>query len=143
AMGYLAPVYVTVGAALFLGERLAMRRILAVVAALIGALIILRPGLRELGPGHLAMLGTAVFFAASYLLAKQVSDQVHPLVVVAMLSITATLGLLPMAAMVWITPTLEEVAILAAVSLIATMGHYTMTLAFRAAPITVTQPVTF
>ena len=39
AMNYLAPVYVTVGAALFLGERLALRRIVAVALALAGAAI--------------------------------------------------------------------------------------------------------
>jgi drug/metabolite transporter (DMT)-like permease len=48
-----------------------------------------------------------------------------------------------MAWAVWIVPTMGEVAILAGVAALATAGHYTMTLAFRAAPVTVTQPVTF
>ena len=41
AMNYLAPIYVTIGAALFLGESLALRRIIAVVLGLVGAAIIL------------------------------------------------------------------------------------------------------
>ena len=36
AMNYLVPVYVTLGAALFLGETLAMRRLAAIMAAFIG-----------------------------------------------------------------------------------------------------------
>ena len=40
AMNYLSPVYVTLGAALFLGETLAMRRLVAVLGALVGAMII-------------------------------------------------------------------------------------------------------
>ena len=143
AMNYLSPVYVTLGAALFLGERLALRRMLALVAALIGALIILRPGFREIGPGHIAMLFTAMFFGASYLLAKQASNRCSAMVVVVMLSITVTIGLAPLAAMNWITPRLGEVAILGGVAVLATAGHYTMTLAFRAAPLAVTQPLTF
>lgn len=143
AMNYLAPIYVTLGAGLFLGERLALRRILAVGVALIGALIILRPGFREVGPGHLAMIFTAIFFGASYLIAKVVSGRSSPGVVVAMLSITVTIGLAPLAAAVWVTPTPWELAILFAVATLATAGHYTMTLAFRAAPLAVTQPVTF
>ncbi|SLN64704.1 Riboflavin transporter [Roseovarius litorisediminis] len=143
AMNYLSPVYVTLGAALFLGERLALRRVLAVAAALVGALIILRPGFREIGPGHLAMLLTAICFGASYLLAKQVSGRCSPLVVVAMLSVTVTLGLAPLAAWNWIEPTWAELAILFGVACLATAGHYTMTLAFRAAPLAVSQPVTF
>lgn len=143
AMNYLSPIYVTIGAALFLGERLALRRVLAVGVALIGALIILRPGFREIGPGHLAMLFTAVFFGGSYLMAKIVSGRCSAGVVVAMLSITVTLGLAPLAAAVWVTPTVTELALLLAVACLATVGHYTMTLAFRAAPLVVTQPVTF
>lgn len=143
AMNYLSPVYVTIGAALFLGERLALRRILAVLAALVGAVIILRPGLRELTMGHVAMLGTAVMFAASYLIAKVMADRVSPIVVVGMLSITVPIGLAPFALAVWVTPTWSDIGWLFLVACFATAGHYTMTLAFRAAPLTVTQPVTF
>lgn len=143
AINYLAPVYVTIGAALFLGEPLAARRMLAVAAALLGALIILRPGFREVGPGHLAMLVTAVVFGASYLIAKRLSESCGAAQVVAMLSVTVTIGLAPLAAMSWVAPTWGELAILTAVAALATAGHYTMTLAFRAAPLAVTQPVTF
>ncbi len=143
AMNYMSPIYVTLGAALFLGEKLAARRILAVLVALVGALIILRPGFREIGAGHFAMLFTALCFGASYLLAKQTSDETSPAVVVGMLSITVTIGLAPLAAAVWVPPSPASWAILFAVACVATAGHYTMTLAFRAAPVTVTQPVTF
>lgn len=143
AMNYLNPIYVTLAAALFLGEKLALRRLLAIAAALIGALIILRPGFRELNSGHLAMLFTAMIFAGSYLTAKMLADRAPPSVVVAMLSITVTIGLAPFAFAVWITPTPWELALLFGVACFATAGHYTMTLAFSMAPLTVTQPVTF
>lgn len=143
AMNYLTPVYVTIAAALFLGETLALRRLMAVLAALVGAAIILRPGFRELSSGHFAMLLAAVIFSGSYLSAKVLSGRAPATVVVAMLSITVTVGLAPFAYFVWITPTLGELAILFAVAFFATAGHYTMTLAFGAAPLTVTQPVTF
>ena len=142
-MNYLSPVYVTIGAALFLGEKLALRRIAAVIVALIGVTIILRPGFRELSPGHFAMLFTALGFAGGYLIAKRLSDEVSPTVVVGMLSVTVTIGLAPLALSVWVTPTLEELVILFGVACFATAGHYTMTLAFKAAPVTVTQPVSF
>lgn len=143
AMNYLAPVYVTIGAALFLGEKLAARRIAAVVMALIGTAIILRPGFREISPGHWAMMVAAFATGASYLLAKVLVDEVSPAVVVSMLSIFVTIGLAPFAAMVWVTPSWAQIGILFCVACFATAGHYTMTLAFRAAPVTLTQPVTF
>jgi drug/metabolite transporter (DMT)-like permease len=143
AMNYLAPIYVTLGAALFLGEKLATRRVIAVIIGLLGALIILRPGFREVGPGHLAMLGAAVVFGASYLLAKLLTDETNAAIVVGQLSIWVTVGLAPMAIVVWVPPSLEALGILTLVALLATAGHYTMTLAFAVAPVTVTQPVTF
>jgi drug/metabolite transporter (DMT)-like permease len=143
ALNYLNPVYVTLGAALIFGEKLAARRLLAIAAALVGALIILRPGFRSIEPGHVAMLGTAVFFAVSYLIAGRMAGLVKPVVVVAMLSITVTIGLAPFALSNWVTPTLAELGWLFGVAAFATAGHYTMTLAFAAAPMTVTQPVTF
>ena len=143
AMNYLSPIYVTLGAALFLGETLALRRILAVVAALVGALIILRPGFREIGAGHLAMLVAAVFFAVSYLTAKRMADETGAAVTVAMLSLTVTVGLAPLALVNWVTPTAHELGLLFLVAALATAGHYTMSLALAAAPVTVTQPAGF
>ncbi|MCB1365296.1 MAG: DMT family transporter [Rhodobacteraceae bacterium] len=143
AMNYLSPVYVTIGAMLFLGEKLAARRLAAVGMALVGAAIILRPGFREISPGHVAMLITAVVFGGSYLLGKVLADESDPVVVVAMLSLVVTVVLAPVAATVWVAPTLAELGVLFGVAFFATAGHYTMTLAFRAAPVTVTQPVTF
>ncbi|MGB3407825.1 MAG: DMT family transporter [Jannaschia sp.] len=143
AMNYLNPVYVTLGAALFLGEKLALRRIMAIVAALLGVVVILRPGFREIEAGHLAMLLTAVLFGASYLLAKPLSDRHSASMVVGMLSLTVTIGLAPFAFAVWVAPTVTEVAWMFLVAFFATTGHYAMTRAFAAAPVSVTQPVTF
>ncbi|MCA0961643.1 DMT family transporter [Salipiger bermudensis] len=143
AMNYLTPIYVTILAVFVLGERLAMRRIMAIVVALGGALLILRPGFRELDPGHFAMLGTALLFSGSYLIAKIISGEMSAVAVVTLLSITVTIGLFPFALAVWVTPTLGDLGILFLVACFATGGHYAMTLAFAAAPVTVTQPVTF
>lgn len=143
AMNYLNPVYVTLGAAIFLGERLQARRVMAVIAALLGVVVILRPGFREVETGHLAMLGTAMLFGGSYLLAKPLSDRHSAGMVVAMLSFTVTIGLAPFAAAVWVTPTVADLLWMFAVAFFATAGHYAMTRAFAAAPISVTQPVTF
>ena len=143
AIGFLNPIIVTVGAALFMGERLAARRIAAIGVALVGAIIVLRPGVRELDPGHLSQVLASVAFGASYLVAKRLSDRVPASVVVAMMSLTVSVGLAPLAWVVWVPPTMSQVLWLGLVAVFATLGHYTMTRAFAAAPLTVTQPVTF
>lgn len=143
AIGYLNPVLVTVGAALFFGEKLALRRVLAVCVALAGALVVLRPGLREVTSGHLAQLAAATFFAGSYLIAKRLSQTMSASSIVAMMSVSVTVALAPLAWWVWVPVSGVQLAWLALVAAFATGGHYCMTRAFRAAPLAVTQPVTF
>ncbi|MGB1034261.1 MAG: EamA family transporter, partial [Primorskyibacter sp.] len=93
--------------------------------------------------GHFAMLGTAGCFALGYLATKILSGELPAAIIVALLSITVTIGLAPLAIMVWVPPTGFELGVLFGVACFATVGHYTMTLAFAAAPVSVTQPATF
>jgi drug/metabolite transporter (DMT)-like permease len=143
AIGFLNPVIVLVIASLLLGEGLGRGRLVTVAVALLGALVVLRPGLREVSPGHLAQLAATVCFAASYIFAKRLSGMAPASVVVAVLSVIVAAGLAPIAWWVWEPVTPRQLAWLAAVAGLATLGHYTMTRAFRAAPLGVTQPVTF
>jgi drug/metabolite transporter (DMT)-like permease len=143
AIGFLNPVIVLVIAGLLLGEGLGRGRVVSVLLALLGALVVLRPGLREVSPGHLAQLAATVCFAVSYIFAKRLSGMAPASVVVAVLSVTVAVGLAPIALWVWQPVSGAQLAWLAGVAALATLGHYTMTRAFRAAPLAVTQPVTF
>ncbi len=143
AIGYTMPLFVTLGAWLFFHEKLHARRIVALFIGLAGALIILRPGFREIQVGALAQLMAAPLFACSYLIAKRLTLTEQPSAIVGMLSIFCTLTLLPGAIATWRDPTLHEVFWLGMTALFATAGHYTLTRAFKAAPLTVTQPIGF
>ncbi|WP_339631564.1 DMT family transporter [uncultured Sneathiella sp.] len=143
AIGYVAPIFVTIGAALFLGERLQFRRIGGVICGFIGALIILRPGFQEINLGQMAQLCAAPLFAISFILAKKLTETQDSSVIVGMLTIACTIALLPGAIFQWRNPTLEELLWLTLAAVIATAAHYTLTRAFQAAPITVTQPLGF
>jgi drug/metabolite transporter (DMT)-like permease len=143
ALGFTAPIFTTVGAALFLGERLYARRIGAVLVGFGGTLVILRPGIEVIDPGAVAMLVAAPLFACSFLVAKRLTATESSASIVAILSIFVTLTLAPPALVVWRTPTWEELGWLLATALCATAGHYTLTQAIRAADLTVTQPISF
>jgi len=143
AIGYTAPIFVTIGAALFLGERVRARRIGAVLIGFVGVLIILRPGFESVSFGQLAQLCAAPLFAASFLMAKKLTDTEDPAMIVGLLAIFSTLTLLPGAILQWRTPTIEELTWLFVVAVFATIGQYCMMRAFKAAPITVTQPASY
>jgi drug/metabolite transporter (DMT)-like permease len=143
AISFLNPVIVLVIAGLLMGEGLGRGRMVTVALALVGALVVLRPGLREVTPGHLSQLMATVFFALSYIIAKRLSGLAPASVVVGVMSVTVAAGLAPIALWVWEPVTAVQLGWLATVAALATLGHYTMTRAFRAAPLAVTQPVTF
>ena len=143
ALGFTAPIFTTIGAALFLGEKVRARRIGAVLMGFAGALIILRPGIAVIDPGAIAQLVAAPLFAASFILAKKLTETDPTRVIVGGLTIIVTLVLLVPALLVWRTPTPVELGWLFATASFATAGHLTLTQAFRAAEITATQPVAF
>ncbi|MEF9604300.1 DMT family transporter [Paracoccus sp. PXZ] len=64
------PVLITLGAAIFLGESIGIRRILGILAALCGALIIIRPGAGVFHPAALLALVAAVTYAAGAILTR-------------------------------------------------------------------------
>ena len=75
ALADVSPVLITLGAALFLGERLGPRRIFGVVAALIGALIVIRPGFAVFTPAALLPIGAAICYAGFALITRKVGMQ--------------------------------------------------------------------
>lgn len=143
AIGFLNPIVVTIGGLIVFGERLTATRLAAIAVAVFGALIVIRPGFREVLPGHLSQLGAALSFGLSYLVAKRLSSMLPAGAIVALLSLGVSIGLAPFALWSWVVPSLTQIAWLAFVAAFATAGHYCMARAFAAAPLAVTQPVTF
>ena len=72
------PVLITLGAALFLGERLGPRRIAGVIVALIGALIVIRPGAGVFSWWALLPLCAAVNYTGNALLTRKIGAQESP-----------------------------------------------------------------
>jgi drug/metabolite transporter (DMT)-like permease len=75
AIADINPVLITLGAALFLGERLGPRRLLGVGIALIGALIVIRPGGGVFTWWSILPLCCAVSYAASALLTRKIGTR--------------------------------------------------------------------
>ncbi len=66
------PVLIALGAAVFLGERMGQRRIVAIAFAMIGALIVIRPGTGAFAPAALYPLAAAACFATYTLITRKV-----------------------------------------------------------------------
>ena len=71
---FLAPIFATVFSAVFANESVGPRRWAAVVAAFVGAMIILRPGLIAVQPAMLAAVCSAFLFAVGLLITRPLSQ---------------------------------------------------------------------
>lgn len=72
------PVLITLGAALFLGERLGFARILGVLGAMTGAMIVIRPGGDVFSLAALLPLGAALCYSANALITRHVGSRESP-----------------------------------------------------------------
>ena len=59
----ISPVLITLGAVLFLGERIGIRRVIGIIGALIGAMIVIRPGSDVFSVYALFPLGAAICYS--------------------------------------------------------------------------------
>jgi drug/metabolite transporter (DMT)-like permease len=75
AILFASPLLITVLAIPILGEKVRLRRGLAVVVGLIGVLIVLRPGETELGLGHLAALAAAICGSLSSIIVRKIGSE--------------------------------------------------------------------
>ena len=71
--------------AVFLGWLCALGRLCVSAFAWLGVRIIWRPGFLEVGAGHMAMVLATLFFCASYLVAKRLTDEMPAGLVVVLL----------------------------------------------------------
>ena len=130
AMLNLGPIYATIGAAIFMGERLRFRRIAAVCVAFIGALIIIRPGFAEIGLGTIAVMATAMLFASSDLFAKQLKAHHDDNSIILILSVGISIMMLLPAVAVWQTLSPQNWIGVFAITGCATLGHVSLMRSF-------------
>ena len=143
ALSFTAPLFVTIGAVLVLGEVVRIRRIVALIAGFAGALVIVRPGMVALDPGSLLVLGSSAVWAAAMILIKLLSRTESSLTMTAYMAVFLTPLSSIAAAFVWQWPSLEELGWFALMGTFGTASHLCLAQAFREADATVVLPVDF
>ncbi|HSI01606.1 MAG TPA: DMT family transporter [Reyranella sp.] len=143
ALGFTGPIFVTVGAVLFLGEKVRVRRWIAVAIGFAGMLVIVRPGLMPMNPGVWMMLAAVPLMAGSNLVAKAVSSRERPALVVFWQSVVAALCFTPFGLWFWQTPTATQLLLFASAGLFGTLGYFFITWSYRLLDISALQPITF
>ena len=143
ALGFTGPIFVTIGAALFLGEDVRLRRWAAVLVGFGGAMIIIRPGFAEIGLGAICVLVSTPIFSASNLISKALArtDGAETIVIWQHLVIVCCAA--PVAFWFWQSPTWPDALWFLAAGLCGTLGHICQQRGYQLADITLLQPIGF
>lgn len=124
AIGFTKPLFLIVLAALVLGETVRARRWSATAVGFVGVLIMLRPGDGMLETVALVALIGALAAAVVKLLVKRLTTTEAPITIMAYLAvIQLTVSAVP-AALVWQTPDLVELGIMAVAAACASLGQF-------------------
>ena len=137
------PVLITLGAAAFLGERFGPRRAFGVGAALVGALIIIRPGSGLFSTAALLPLGAAVMYSGYALTTRFVGRDEDAWT---SLLYTAAFGALVLSLIVpffWVRPDPVTAVLMLLLGCIGALGHYLLIRALMAAEASTIAPFSY
>lgn len=144
AIGFTGPLFIMIGAWLFLREPMHWERWLATAIGFAGVLIVVGPRLSGAGGGyHLLMLASAPVFAASFLITKVLTRTESAGTIVVWQAISVTLFSLPAALWAWQAPSLAQWLGFVVCGVLGSAGHYCLTRSYRVADISATQSVKF
>lgn len=117
------PVFITLGAMLFLGERVGLRRGLAIIAGLAGAWIVIRPGSETFTPAALTPLAAAMCYSCYALLTRRVGRSEDPWTSLFYTGLVGTVITSLAVPFAWTPPTPTDWAFIAALAATGTVGQ--------------------
>jgi drug/metabolite transporter (DMT)-like permease len=143
AIEFTMPIWTAILAASFLGERITVWKVVAIVLGVIGVIVIVRPATGEINPGQLIALAAAVGFGISVAMMKSLTRTESTLAIIFwMLVIQSTAGFLP-AIYVWKSPSLYLWGWMAVIGFCGTFSHFCMARAMLYADATIVLPMDF
>ncbi|WP_375412583.1 DMT family transporter [uncultured Bradyrhizobium sp.] len=137
------PIWTAILAASFLGERMTVWKVFAIMLGLVGVAVIVRPGVTEINPGQLIALGAAVGFGTSIAMMKSLTRTESTLrIIFWMIVIQGTAGFIP-ALYAWHWPSAYAWGWIVVIAFCGTFSHYCLARAMVHADATVVVPMDF
>lgn len=143
AITFSNPLIVCVLSPWLLGERVGLRRWIAVIVGFIGVLIIIRPGTAGFHWAMAASVLSALCGALYQIATRHVGLHDQALTSLFYMTLTGALGAVPLALVDWQTPLAWQWGLLGLAAIFGTCGHYMLTEAHRRAPASVLAPFVY
>jgi drug/metabolite transporter (DMT)-like permease len=131
ALNFTVPFFVTLGAVLFLGETIRLRRIAATVVGFLGVLVVAQPWSQALVWAQLLPLLAAVLMATAFLVVKDLTKTESTIRMVTFQGFWMSIYTVIPMMLVWQNPDPQVWLMLIGAGVIATAGQWALTLAAR------------
>lgn len=143
AIGFVSPLFVTALSIPFLGERVGLRRWIAVLIGLLSVLMILRPGGVSFQLAMLLPLGSSLCWAMALVLTRLMRGSEQALTVLAWSSLVGVAAVFPLVWPVWVTPNASQWTILILLGVFNGLGQYLVIRAFMLASASLLAPFSY
>jgi len=143
ALSFTAVMFTALAAIVFLGERVHLRRWIAITIGFAGVLVVLQPSTENFDPLMLLVLFSTVFWALSITLIKYMSRTDSTTSLVAWMSIMMTVLSFPFALYFWQWPVGEQWIWLVAIGVIGVTGNLCMVRALTLADTSAVMTIDF
>lgn len=143
AIFFVNPLVIVVLSALVLREKVGPRRWAAVAVGFVGTLIIIRPGMVEVNPGTFLALGSGVALGSYFVLTRAMAGGANAMVLNFQTSVIGAALMSLALPVLWVAPTPTQWAMLAALGVIATLGHVLITKAYEHGEASLLAPLAF
>lgn len=140
AIGQVSPLFVTLLSIPILGEKVRLRRLSAVVVGMIGALIIVRPGLDVVHWAAILPLIMAFVFALYQIATRILASTERPVSTLFYSALVGTIGTTLVGPFFWSETSLIDFLLMVLVGAIGGFSHYLLILAYRHAPASLLAP---
>lgn len=140
AISFTAPLFGTLLSIPFLGERVGIWRLGAVVLGFAGALLTAGPVAGHADPMALFAVGSALGYGVAMVAMRKLGSTDKASATVFYFTVAGALSGLVMLPWQWVAPTMEDLALLLAIGLVGGVAQIFMTEAFRLAPPSVVAP---
>jgi len=143
AISFSQPLFITIGATIFLGEIIKARRIAAIIVGIIGMLIIVQPGFISFSFGIMLAIISALALSVNALIVKKLTITDTPQTIIMwMVIMLIPITFIP-AISVWQWPSFETWLYLWGIAILGTLAHFSFTKSYTMAEITSLEPIGF
>lgn len=143
AIGFLTPIVVTLLGVLVLREHVAVHRWLLLIISFLGVVLVIRPGVRDLQLGHLAIFCSVFFGGITTIILRHVAPKERRVSLVGLQVLYSGLFNGLMMIPTFVMPSLEQMAVFLGIGLLGGTGGLLLIAAARRSPANLVAPVQY